>query len=274
MTRLAIAGATGSIGRLVAAAAESRDYTVVNLSRSNGVDLVNSTVLEGLLTTCAAVIDCSDVSEGTKHPERFVPACRHLLDAAKAQGCKRYVMLSIDGVEKDSLQVFPFYKARFEQEGVALSSSTTSEGIECIVVRSVQWYEFAMNPVAAIETSDAGDGSELVKVQDWALQPAAIDSLAKYLLDVAIAPQIPASTPNAAGHHEETARQGKACVVVIAGPERMSLVDMIRRFLEARKDTREVVADEPVLPTMGQGALYAPEGSATLKLDLTEWLQT
>ncbi|MDT0189695.1 hypothetical protein [Rothia terrae] len=50
--------------------------------------------------------------------QTIVDAAQTLTRVANDQGVERVVMLSINGVEKENLQEFPFYKARFEQEGV------------------------------------------------------------------------------------------------------------------------------------------------------------
>ena len=78
-------------------------------------------------------------------------------------------MLSIYGVQDARLRQYPFYNARYEQELVTLAAPN-DYGVEGVVVRSVQWFEFALNPAGAKETT-AVDGTRQVEVQeDWFLK--------------------------------------------------------------------------------------------------------
>ena len=58
-TRIAVAGATGRVGRHVVDILESRGYDVVPISRSNGVDLITGEGLDEALTGVETVIDAA-----------------------------------------------------------------------------------------------------------------------------------------------------------------------------------------------------------------------
>ena len=261
MPRFAIPGATGLIGSLVTAAAHEQGHTTVPLSRSGGVDLVTGKGLDEALSPSNsgpidAIIDCSDVGNGSKYVERIVPACQTLLAAAHKAGIKRYVMLSISGVEKKELQSYPFYKARYEQEREVLKDG----GIEGIVVRSGQWFEFALNSSGAKQTevddsTSAGGKKQVVQVQDWAMQPSSAASIAAFLVKTAAAESLPEK------------------IIEVAGPEKMNLPDMTKRYLQAKGDTREVVTVDAALPALKEGSLYPPEGADIVGPKLEVWLK-
>lgn len=176
MTKIAVAGATGIIGKVIVAEAEKAGHEVGEISRAKGVNLLTGDGLDAALAGVEAVIDASQVVNPVADDPitPIIDAAKVLTTAAEKQGVKRLVMLSINGVEKPQLQEFPFYKVRFEQEGIFADSS-----VESVVVRSVQWFEFALNP-AGSEVTNAE-----IKAQNWAIQPAAMDSVATFLVEAA-----------------------------------------------------------------------------------------
>lgn len=242
--RLAIAGASGAIGSLTRRAALEAGADVVELDRSHGVDLLTGEGLDQALDGVQAVIDVSQVAapDHESPTEPTLRAAGNLLDAARGAGVQRVVMLSINGVQDPGLQQFPFYAARAAQE-----QEVAESGLEHVVLRSAQWFEFGLNPAAVTEHDDE------VLAQDWAIQPLAAASVARFLVEAA------------RGEHG----QG---VVTIAGPERMRLPELTERTLRARKDTRPVRTVDAVLPGLADDTLYAPEDATILGPDLDQWL--
>ena len=152
-------------------------------------------------------------------------------------------MLSINGVQDEGLQQFPFYAARAAQEELVGRSS-----VEHLIVRSAQWFEFGMNPAAVTEEQDR------VRAQDWAIQPLAAASVASFLVEAA------------QGRHG-------AGMVTLAGPDRMRLPELTERTLRARGDRRPVHAEDPVFPGLGDGTLHAPSDARILGPGLAQWLE-
>ncbi len=172
----------------------------------------------------------------------IVEAAQTLTKVANEQGVDRVVMLSINGVEKENLQEFPFYKARFEQEGVITQNAKAP-----VIVRSAQWFEFVLNPAG---TEEAGDE---VRVQDWDIQPVAAQSVARFLVEAA------------EGQHGEG-------VVTVAGAVRITLPQLTEKVLSAQGDSRKVVTVEPVLEGLGDGSLHAPEDAIILAPTIDQWV--
>ena len=246
MMKIAVAGATGAIGKVIVEKAREAGHDVVEMSRAQGVELLEGTGIEEALAGVDAVIDASQVGNPMAE-DPITPILRgtkNLLDAAQAQNVHRVVMLSINGVEKPQLQEFPFYETRFEQEELVLKANHNN-----VVVRSVQWFEFALNPAGCEESASE------VKVQNWDIQPAAMDSVAQFMVEAA------------EGKHGEG-------LLTVAGGDRLSLPELTQRVMDSRGDTRTVVTVDPVLPALGDGSLHAPGNAHILKPTLQQWLNS
>jgi uncharacterized protein YbjT (DUF2867 family) len=90
--------------------------------------------------------------------------------------------------------------------------------MSCTIIRSTQFFEF----VRGIAQS-ATDG-KMVRLSPALLQPIMSDDVANAVADVAL--DAPANA-----------------TIEIAGPERIPLDELVRRFFNATKDPRNVVAD-------------------------------
>ena len=95
--RIAVAGGTGAVGRLVVTLAEAAGHEVRVLSRSTGVDLEHGTGLD--LTGVDVVIDASGVqtTSAKRSVEFFTKVTGHLLAAEADAGVGHHVALSILG---------------------------------------------------------------------------------------------------------------------------------------------------------------------------------
>ena len=99
--RIAVAGATGVVGRHVVDVAKERGHEVVSLSRATGQDLVTGTGLNEALAAVDAVIDVSNVTtmSARKAVAFFQTATRNLLAAERRNGVEHHVALSIVGID-------------------------------------------------------------------------------------------------------------------------------------------------------------------------------
>lgn len=245
MSTIATAGASGFLGKLIVEESKKRGHELVEISRSKGVDLSTGEGLADALKKADAVIDASQVAtpDAADPVQTIVDAAQTLTRVANDQGVERVVMLSINGVEKENLQEFPFYKARFKQEGVITKNAKLP-----VVVRSAQWFEFVLNPAGTEEADHE------VRVQNWDIQPVATRSVARFLVEAA------------EGEHGEG-------VVTVAGAERITLPQLTEKVLAARDDSRKVVTVDPALEGLGDGSLHAPADAVILEPNIEQWVR-
>src|SRR5689334_5743471 len=100
--RIAVAGATGNIGKLTVAALERDGHDVVPVSRSLGVDLMTGEGLDKALDGVEAVVDAisSNAVDRDESVAYFGTTTRNLLAAEERAGVRHHVLLSIIGIHK------------------------------------------------------------------------------------------------------------------------------------------------------------------------------
>jgi uncharacterized protein YbjT (DUF2867 family) len=100
--RVAVAGATGRIGRLTVGVLERAGHETVGISRTQGVDLFAGDGLVEALAGVNAVVDAGS-SPATDHDEAvafFSRSTRNLLEAERQTGVRHHVLLSIAGLAR------------------------------------------------------------------------------------------------------------------------------------------------------------------------------
>ena len=149
------------------------------LARSGPVpaDLVSGRGLAEVLAGAEAVIDCSNIAtqSRTKAERFFVPATKNLVRAAAEAGARRYVLLSIVGIDNVPMG---YYQAKLAQEATLIATATEAR-LGYSIVRVTQFHEFAgqllnrmrMGPVATIP--------------HMRMQPIDLAEVAGHLLDCA-----------------------------------------------------------------------------------------
>jgi hypothetical protein len=100
--KIAVAGATGRVGRHLVDVLDAEGHDVVAMSRSSGVDVVNG---DGLAESLAGVECDIDVSTGPSPDkdaatEFFTAASRNLYEAGVRAGVRRMVAVSIIGCDR------------------------------------------------------------------------------------------------------------------------------------------------------------------------------
>ncbi len=135
----------------------------------------------------------------------------NLMAAEAKAGVRHHVALSVVG--SDRLPDSGYLRAKLIQEELIKES-----GIPYTIIRSTQFFEF----LGGIAQS-ASDG-DTVRLSPAHLQPVASDDVAALVAKVAM--MAPANG-----------------VIELAGPERIGLDDLVRRYLAAKNDARKVVTD-------------------------------
>jgi uncharacterized protein YbjT (DUF2867 family) len=211
--KIVIIGGTGLIGTKLANRLREKGHEVVAASPNTGVNTITG---EGLAEALAAAQIVVDVANSPSFEDKAVLAFfetsgRNLLAAEAKAGVKHHVALSVVGTDRNPDS--GYLRAKLAQEKLIKAGK-----IPYTILRSTQFFEF-VNAIA----QSASDGNT-VRLSPAFLQPIVSDDVADALADVALAAPVNG-------------------IIELAGPERISLDDLVRRFLRAKKDQREVVAD-------------------------------
>lgn len=243
MTSIAVAGGTGVVGSRVMARGAERGLAMVSLSRGSGVDLTDGAGVAERLDGVDAVIDCLGIETLRRRPatQFFTTTSRHLLEAGATAGVRHHVALSIVGVEQVPSG---YYRAKVAQERVVAESTQP-----WTILRATQFHEFAAQ--LARRTSFG----PVAFVPQMLSAPVAADEVADTLLDLAVG-------------------EPRRTVVELGGPERLQMVDMVRRFLAATgRRTLVVPVPMPGAAAPARSGVLCPEDPEFLgRQTFADWL--
>lgn len=219
--KIAVAGATGVVGRHVVAVARARGHEVVELARSRGVDLTTGAGLADHLDGVDAVVDVTSVATQKQAEAEafFGGVTRTLLAAEAAAGVGHHVALSIVGIDEVTTG---YYLGKRLQERLVREG-----GVGWSVLRATQFHEFAEQALGFVRV---GPFSLVPRMLS---QPVAAVEVAEALVDLS-----------------EAGPSGR--VADLAGPERLQMVDLARRVSRARGLGRRVVG-VPLPGAAGRG---------------------
>ena len=232
-TRIAVAGATGRLGRHVVDILESQGYDVVPISRSNGVDLITGKGLDEALTGVDTVIDASTGPSPDQQAatEFFTTATRNLQEAGERAGVRRLVVVSIVSIERFS---GGYNAAKVAQEQLAQAGP-----IPARIVRAAQFHEFVEE---LMKWGTQGDVSYV-----WAMRTQLVSArtVAEEVVELATATE---------------AEFEAAETTNVAGPREYRLVEAAR-LLAARRGEGLRVEETSGDPSDPDSELYANGGS-------------
>jgi uncharacterized protein YbjT (DUF2867 family) len=175
----------------------------------------------------------------------FEASTRNLLAAEAEAHARHHIVLSVVGA--DRMPSVPYMRAKIAQEDRVRAGS-----IPYTILRATQFFEF----LGAI--ADGGTEGAVTRLPPVLMQPIAADDVVAALADVA------------------QGEPGNA-VVDLAGPDRIRMDDAARRFLKARNDPREVLADPSALYFGGKvdERSLVPEGEHRAgPTRFEDWLQS
>ena len=215
--KIAVAGATGRVGRHVVDVLRAAGHDVVAMSRSNGVDLITGDGLTAALEGAEVIIDvATGPSPGQQEAtEFFTAAARNLHRAGQRAGVRRIVVVSIIGIDR--------FTAGYSAAKVAHEKAMMSGPIPVRILRAAQFHEFVAQ---LVEWGRQGEVSYVPKMRT---QLVAARTVAQALADLATGPET-ASGPGSAG----------APIPEIAGPREENLVDMAALLVARRGDPVKV----------------------------------
>ena len=211
--KMVVIGGTGLIGSKLVKKLRDRGHEVVAASPDSGVNSVTGQGLANALNGASVVVDVTNSPswEDAAVLKFFETSTRNLLEHGAAAGVKHHVALSVVGT--DRLLESGFFRAKMAQEKLIKASS-----IPYTIVRATQFFEF-VEKIADLST----EGSK-VRMPPVLFQPMAAEDVASALATVATSAPVNG-------------------MVEIEGPEQFHLDELIRRYLAARKDPRQVITD-------------------------------
>ena len=211
--KIVVIGGSGLIRKKLVRRLRDSGHEVVAASPSSGVNAVTGEGLSEALAGAQVVVDVSNAPawEDQAVLEFFEKSGRNLLAAEATAGVRRHVALSVVGT--DRLLASGYFRAKMTQERLIQMSD-----IPYTIVRATQFFEF----VGGIAQSNTV--GHTVRVPAALMQPIAADDVADALADVVMAEPLNAT-------------------VDLAGPEPIRMDELVRTFLAAQGDPREVVTD-------------------------------
>ena len=254
-SKIAVAGATGRVGRHVVDVLKAQGHEVVSMSRESGVDVVSG---EGLAQALAGVECIIDVASGPSPDQAaatqfFTAATRNLQEAGLRAGVQRIVVVSIIGADR--------FTAGYNVAKVAHERAMLAGPLPLRILRAAQFHEFVAQ---LVEWGRQGQVSYLPKMRT---QLVAARTVAQALADLATAPE-EAPAAGSAG----------APILEIAGPREESLVDMAilfaaRRGIPVRIEGVSDLAD-PNRDLFENGALLPGPDATLAGPTFEEWLDS
>jgi len=211
--KIVVIGGSGLIGTKLVNKLRQLGHEVVAASPESGVNILTGEGLAEALAGAQVVVDVANSPsfEDKAVLEFFETAGRTLIAAEAAAGVGHHVALSVVGT--DRLLQSGYFRAKMAQEDLIKASK-----VPYTILRSTQFFDF-MGGIA----QSATDG-QTVRLSPALMQPVVSDDVAAALADVTRGAPVNGT-------------------IELAGPEQFRLDELVRRFLSANQDARQVVAD-------------------------------
>jgi uncharacterized protein YbjT (DUF2867 family)/quercetin dioxygenase-like cupin family protein len=211
--KIVVIGGTGLIGAKLVKNLQQKGHEVVAAAPSSGVNTITGEGVAEALKGAQVVVDVANAPswEDKAVLEFFETSGHNLLAGETAAGVKHHVALSVVGT--DRLLASGYFRAKMAQENLIKASH-----IPYTIVRSTQFFEFASG-IAKNATEGAA-----VRLSSVLMQPIAADDVAAALADVAVGDPIDGT-------------------LEIAGPAQIRQDELIRQYLSATGDKRNVITD-------------------------------
>jgi uncharacterized protein YbjT (DUF2867 family) len=250
-TKIAVAGATGRVGRHAVEILETEGQEVVPISRSNGVDVITADRLGEALDGVEVVIDTvtGPSPEENAATEFFTTAVGNLSAYGERAGVRRLVVVSIIGADRFACG---YGAAKVAHERAALEGPIPAQ-----ILRAAQFHEFVEQ---LVDWGRLENGSS--QVPRMRTQLVAARAVAEELAAIATDDGTPAAG--------EPIRE-------IAGPREERLVEMASLLAERRGDPERVEEvsepDEATREVYESGALLPGPDAALAGPAYESWLR-
>ena len=211
--KIVVIGGTGLIGSKLVEKLRADGHDPLAAAPATGVDTITGKGLAEALGGAQVVVDVSNAPNWDDQAvmDFFQTSTRNILAAETAAGVGHHVALSVVGTER--LLDSGYFRAKLAQEDALKAAA-----IPCTILRATQFFEF----IPRIADTSAADGT--VPLPPVFFQPEAADDVAAALADIAEGAPVNGT-------------------VELGGPERFRLDELVRRYLRAKHDPRQVVTD-------------------------------
>jgi uncharacterized protein YbjT (DUF2867 family) len=243
--KIAVAGATGRVGRHVVDVLHEQGHEVVPISRSNGVDVVTG---EGLAEALAGVDVIVDAATGPSPDEAeatafFTASARNLQTAGTRAGVSRIVMVSIVGCDR--------FDGGYGAAKVLHERLTLAGPIPAVVLRATQFHEFVAQ---LLDWGRQGDVAYVPKARTQLVSARTVAEAIAELID-------------------DAAPAGR--ITEIAGPREESLVAAATLLARGTGDPIRIEAvSDPVMGRVFESGDLLPGPEATLAgPTFAEWVE-
>ena len=211
--RIVVLGGNGLIGTKLVRNLRLRDHEVIAASPASGVDILTGEGLAEAFKDTHVVVDVTNSPsfEDKAVLDFFETAGRNILAAEASARIGHHVTLSVVGT--DRLPASGYLRAKMAQENLIKASK-----IPYTILRSTQFFEFVSR---IIQSSTDG---KIVRMSPALVQPILSDDVAAALADIAVAKPLNGT-------------------IELAGPEQIHFDELVRKFLSATRDSRQVITD-------------------------------
>jgi uncharacterized protein YbjT (DUF2867 family) len=245
MTKIAVAGATGRIGRPIVERLEADGHEVVPIARSLGVDVITGEGLAEALEGVEVIVDAAtgpspDEQEAT---EFFTTSTRNLLEAGA--GARKVVLVSIIGIDRLS--------SGYQAAKLAQEEGYRNGPIPVRILRASQFHEFIGVVMGWTRQGDVSYMPEMLT------QPVAAAAAAEKVAELAVSDD---DGPE---------------IVEVAGPREERAAALARLIAERRGDglrVEEINDPSPDGARIAAGALLPGPDATLVGPTFEEWLKT
>jgi uncharacterized protein YbjT (DUF2867 family) len=212
--KIVVIGGSGLIGKKVVSKLQELGHEAVAASPSSGVNAVTGEGLAEVLVGAQVVVDVTNSPsfEDAAVLEFFDKSSRNLLAAEADAGVAHHIAVSIVGA--DRIPDSGYMRAKVAQEKLIQSA-----GIPYTIVRATQFFEF----IGTIIAQFPSDG-QTFHLPSASIQPILSEDVVDALVDITLGAPVNG-------------------IIDLAGPDRFRFEEIIRQFLSATQDTRQVVVD-------------------------------
>lgn len=249
--KIAVAGATGRVGRHVVDVLETRGHDVVPISRSGGVDVITGEGLAEALAGVECVIDAATqpLPDQVAATAFFTTAARNLQEVGEEAGVQRIVLVSIVGADR--------FTGGFLAAKAAHEQAMSAGPIPVRILRATQFHEFVPQMV------EWGRQGDVIYVPRIRTQLVAARSVAEALAGLA---DVSGRVPGSDG----------APILEIGGPREERLVEIARLLVSRRGEPLRVEeVSNPADPDhelLENGALLPGPDATFAGPTFEEWL--